>query len=144
MSRRTNRNGTRIDAPGIQLKEMPAAGTSGQLRITRSGPEIVLFAAEPPENGFKELNRCPLGTEDVGMLRPGTYQSKVGNAVDIRLVDLRIRSIPASPQNAKQTSRKALWVMIGIIAIGLVLPIFFLWRSRKRQAVTIADKPPES
>src|SRR4029077_20086436 len=85
----TNKQGGREVKTGEHL---PAGGRLGHLRITRVGKKAVLAVAQG-DNEFRELHRVELGAEDITMLRLAANPGNGPNAVDLRLLDLRVRAL---------------------------------------------------
>jgi hypothetical protein len=82
----------------------PAMEKTGTLRIARRGAEIVLSAVDGEGNEFQELQRLELGREDVKYLRLAANPGGFANALDLRVLDLRIRAqaleMPSKVQEA--------------------------------------------
>jgi serine/threonine protein kinase/DNA-directed RNA polymerase subunit RPC12/RpoP len=88
----TNKQDKRDFISGLNLKEIPAVGKSGQLRITRIGANAVLSITEPMSKDFRILYSVPLGSEDLTLLRLAANPGAPGTFVDLRLHDFRVRS----------------------------------------------------
>jgi hypothetical protein len=78
-----------------QGDDVPASAKSGQLRVTRLGRKVVLSVREGNER-FRVLHQLDLGPEDVKFLRLGANPGGGPHAVDVRILDLRVRG--ASPE----------------------------------------------
>jgi hypothetical protein len=65
---------------------------SGRLRVTRRGTEAILWASEEGSDDFRELTRMPLGSEDVVLVRASAYTGNIPYALDLRIVELKIRT----------------------------------------------------
>jgi hypothetical protein len=72
-----------------------ATGNSGQLRIVRTGKKVTCFAAEA-DMQFRELFTHDFESENLNTIRLAAFPGWAPNAVDIRILDLRVRSL-ASP-----------------------------------------------
>ena len=70
---------------------VPANGTSGRLRLTRRGTQVVYWAAEGEETAFREIHRCELGDADVKWGRAAAFPGQVDNTVDVRIKDFAVR-----------------------------------------------------
>jgi len=137
-----------------QSNQFPAAARSGQLRLSRSGGEAVLSAAE--EGGaFQELCRFDLGVEDLKMVRVGAYPGNVAAPVEVRLLDLKVRSEQPMPglaadlnpttEGSPAVPRRWLVVVevLGVIVL-LALGALGAWvYLRRRRAAEPAAEAPE-
>jgi RNA polymerase sigma factor (sigma-70 family) len=70
----------------------PTTARSGQLRLTRRGVEATAWAAEGAAGPFREIQQTELGAADVSRLWFAAYLGNIEHAVDVRIVDVRIRS----------------------------------------------------
>ncbi len=126
--------------------DIPAAGKSGQLRITRHGSKTVMSATE---NGSKEgqvLYRYDLGTEDLAMIRLAAIPGNTAFVVDLRLFDLRVKELPSgAPVDSgvnpsikvadisEAPPRTALWLSVVLIAVALVTVSLWLFLRKARR-----------
>jgi hypothetical protein len=85
----TNQQGNRETL--FNGEHIAAKGKSGQLRITRIGPTIMLSVHDDAGEGFRFLYRVDLGTEDVTYLRLGANPGGAPCAIDLRIHDVRVR-----------------------------------------------------
>src|SRR5262249_32560550 len=93
------------------------------LRLTRKGSEATFFAAEGLGGAFRELCRHDLGTEDLKIVRLGALSGSPAVAVDLRIVDLQIRTpspltgvavAPSSPSpTTTERGRSGGWLVAG-------------------------------
>jgi enterochelin esterase-like enzyme len=88
----TNAQGRR---EGAYFEEVPANAKSAELRVIRIGPTAVVSVRQDDDKAFRVVNRLALGTEDVRFLRVGANPGGAPCAVDLRLVDLRVRAANA-------------------------------------------------
>jgi hypothetical protein len=128
----------------------PATTKSGRLRVTRTGTEVVYWAAED-EGEFRELWCYELNTEDLRMVRIAAYTSRTPEAVDVRIRDLRIRATDmaideatGSPAvaEAPPASKGRGWLIVGgltslLLAGGIVAGVFLVRRSRRVAGVML-------
>jgi hypothetical protein len=79
-----------------------AKGSSGQLRIVRSGTKVTFFAAEA-DGLFRKLFTHDLGSENLKTIRLAAFPGWARNAVDIRILDLRVytSALPAARQGSR-------------------------------------------
>ncbi len=73
--------------------DIPAAGKSGQLRITRDGSKTVMSATENGGAEAQVLYRYDLGTEDIALIRLAAIPGNTAFVVDLRLIDLRVKEL---------------------------------------------------
>jgi hypothetical protein len=79
----------------------PSEAQTGQLRLVREGATVRFLIAAPPGGEFLEIDRFDYGTEEVSRVHFSVTDSgKPGNAVDVRLVDLKVRSPSAAAEQA--------------------------------------------
>jgi len=131
----TNTEGRRVGLGGLNLGDFPAAGNSGQLRITRIGAEAILSAAENPAGEFRELYRFDLGTEDVMQCWLAAHPGNAANPVDLRVHDFRVRVLDADrAEPPAPWSPVALLTLLAVLA-GSGLIIGGLWVHRWRARV---------
>jgi hypothetical protein len=117
----------------------PVGGSkAGHLRITRRQAEAVVSAADEPANEFRELYRWDIGTDDVNQLQVLSRGLGGLSLVDVRLVDMRIRTTEADgiASDAVAPSR-APWRLAVVIAAALLLAALFLlcrlWIGSRKQ-----------
>jgi hypothetical protein len=121
-SRLTTINGQRRGIPNLDTSDRPTAGKKGQLRIARKGAEVTLSTAGPDDDRFRELYHLPLGPEDINMLRIGVNPGNAPNPLDVRLIDLRIRSnLEKADVSGAAWNRPALWIAVILVLAGLVV-----------------------
>jgi hypothetical protein len=144
----TNGQGKRQDVAGvITTTPVMARERSGRLRIRRTGAEALLSAADPDQE-FQELFRVPLGVEDIVRLRVGV-NPRADRFADVRLIELNIQgqliSNGTSPTATSYSRRTSLWVLAGLLALGLLGAAFWTWRrrvaARARLVTTLANGP---
>jgi len=82
-----------------QALSKPTASRIGQLRLVRQGPALRCLAADGLEGNFQEIFSIPqFGTEDMAHVHFSVNDSGTpGNAVDVRLIDLKIRAADFIP-----------------------------------------------
>jgi serine/threonine protein kinase len=94
-----NRMTTAQDGNRHQLQYFQTSAKTGQLRITRTQGEAILWAAEGAGD-FRPLCRYSLGAEDLKIVKISAFPGWTQNAVDVRIKDFRVRSgalIPDDP-----------------------------------------------
>ena len=119
---------------------------SGKARTLRC------LVADGADETFRQLLQVPFGTDDLPNIEFAVTDSGgPGNAVDVRLIDLRVRSgsLPATPEPDAEpipvasepvVSRK--WLLIVQIAGSLVVVTFlglgvWLWLLRRREEAAV-------
>jgi serine/threonine-protein kinase len=134
-----------------QTTTPPAAGKSGQLRMTRTGKAFTLWAAE--EGGaFRELARYELEPSVLKMVRIAAYPGGAIEPVDVRIHDLRVRAegeLAAGGAAATAvTTRPAVgrtWLVaaeVAALAGTLALVPLLVWvRARRRRTAAAAPRP---
>ena len=74
----------------VPVKVEPTTSDHGQLRLVRKGAKLSFQVAEG-EGGFKELLDIDYTAEDLVMVRFGANNNKAPAAVDVRIIDVRLR-----------------------------------------------------
>jgi hypothetical protein len=134
--------------------ERPSAGADrGRLQLTRRGREVTLSAAEGPAGEFKELTRYDLGTEDVIQVSATAFTGYAPNALDLRILDLRVRGLsapesaaPGSSLAGPQSPRSRTWLFTaGLLGLLLFLTALVLWlvALRRRRGEDRSRRAPE-
>src|SRR5262249_16391896 len=130
----------------------PSAGTSGQLRLVRSGSVLSFYLAEQSPN-FVLLGRRPFGEGDLRAVRLGGQTGGPGAALDVRILNLRIRAGPregpsdeaaASVPAAPEKGWLAGGVFLGLAGVlSLLLGAWFFLRPRRGAGVPRTPAGPE-
>ncbi len=140
-----------IKAPtrDYQWRKKPTDSRIGQLRLVRVGASLQFLAADGLEGNFEEIYSRPFfGTEDLAHIHFVVADSgSPGNAVDARLVDLRIRSSSPLPEPAPGTtsaldeasaSLPTGWLtaiaVIGLLVVATFSVMAWLFYGRQRGA----------
>ncbi len=122
-SRNTSLNGKRE----FLIKHVPAAGTTGRLRLTRTGRELTAWCAEGGGD-YRELGRYDLGPENLTTVRFAANPGVGLNAIDVRIGDVKVHYDPTAVAAAF-----AWWVREGWLAraesigFGLTLALLAGW-----------------
>jgi len=144
-------------------KVFPSTAKAGRLRMVRTGGEVTLSASEEGAADFRELCRYDLGTEDLKMVRVAALPGAPMQPVEVRLVDLRVRTpspvaalapdAGPSAEGPKKEVSKGWLVTVEIVGliITLVLAGLGVWLYlRRREAeedgtaeVVAAEEVPE-
>jgi DNA-directed RNA polymerase subunit RPC12/RpoP len=123
----------RHDPPkDYKVSSVPSDAKAGQLRLVRAGATVRFLVADGRGNEFRELAQRDFGAEDVAQVRFAVSDSGPGNAIDVRLVDLRIRSrivpgagvvagVPGAAGLEKRADRG--WLMAALL-IGVAIVVF--------------------
>src|SRR5262249_46084366 len=124
------------DQPRLEeLRPFPSAGTSGLLRLVRSGSALSSYLAENPAGNMVLLGRRPFGEGDLRAVRLGGQTGGPGAALDVRILNLRIRAdhleglsdeaaaaVPAAPEKGGL----AAGVLLGLAgALAFILGAWF-------------------
>jgi hypothetical protein len=132
--------------PVWQRRTKPTESRVGQLRLVRQGPAVRLLAADRLGGDFEEVySQDQFGTEDMAHVRFVVADSgRPGNAVDARLVDLRIRaarlipdpdpeSIPSGLPERRPESRAwlAAAAIVGLLALSFLAVVLVVLHRRK-------------
>jgi hypothetical protein len=130
-------------------RHFPTSCTKGKLRITRRGADATNWVAEGDSDNFKELCRYELGSDPVKMIWFTGFTGHFGYDVDLRIVDVRVRTdVPVAEQtagprfladdqqdNVAGKSWLALYLAAGMgITVGLVLCALLYLGLRRRRA----------
>jgi hypothetical protein len=93
------------------------------LRLTRTGREIVLWAAEGGAE-YRELRRFDFGPDKVKQVRFAANPSPAQNAVDVRLTDVQVRYRPAAADTLADPPRGPGWGWLAIAeTVGLLVAL---------------------
>lgn len=119
---------------------MPAQSRIGQVRLTRIGSQLSVWAAEGPGEDFQELRQYEFVTEDVNRIELAAYQASP-NPVDIRFKDFRIRaeSLPGVPDTtpvARPSIGGKVWFVIAfatLIGISTLVASWLTIRQSRRK-----------
>jgi DNA-directed RNA polymerase subunit RPC12/RpoP len=123
------------------------------LRVTRKGAEVTCWAAEGAAGDFRELCRFDFVTADLSMVRLGGYTGFAPHAVDLRILDLKVRSdapladqaldAPEPDATAPHAGRRG-WLVTAELLGLLILALLGGWlyaRQRRRTRETAAPSP---
>lgn len=123
-------------------KVFPATAESGKLRVTRTGSEVIVSAADGDGSDFRELRRYEFGRGDLKRVEVTAYPGQAPHAVDLRVTELDIRaeSLPGLPPGAVAPpvppppgSRIGI-VLGGMLLFGLAVAIAWYCTRRRRHA----------
>lgn len=117
-------------------RRFATAAKSGKLRLTRTGPEVIFWAAEGADADFRELHRAQLGDEDVKGIYLRGYRNEAQTALDVLFKDFRVRAVelprapgevakPSTPEAAPRG--RALWILSALVGGGLILGGAWAW-----------------
>jgi Protein of unknown function (DUF1583) len=125
-----------------RVQSIPTEARSGRLRLVRKGATLHYLAADGPKNDFREIYQGTFGTEDLAQVHFVVSSSgSPGNAVDARLVDLRISSGGFIPDHASEPAPPpepgragALWgTLAALILVLLGAGMVAVLRSRGKR-----------
>jgi hypothetical protein len=136
-----------------------AGGKTGHVRLTRTGGEVTFWAAEGAADDFRDLGRYDLGPDDLKLVRIGAHSGRRTEPVDLRIVDLKVRSeqpitgpVPAFDPSAPPTTaspglRKGWLIAGGLVGLLVALSLLGTWlyvrRSRPAGARTPSLPAPD-
>ena len=122
-----------------QFKEVKTTTNKGQVRLIREGNQLRYLVADTPGGEFREIHKGEFTDDDLEIVRFGANNNKTLAAVDVRLIDFRVRYLakpnapanPAAPPHAPivaqhegpPATRPWLFVALGI---GFALTLIFL------------------
>jgi len=113
-----------------QVRSVPAEARAGKLRLVRQGSTIRFLAADGTTDDFREIYQRDFGTEELADVRFQVCDSgSPGNAVDARLVDLKVRSDNLTLDNASDATRASEhqdrrgWRILSVLALLLALAL---------------------
>jgi Protein of unknown function (DUF1583) len=141
------------DSKAYKTSFVPTEVKSGQLRLVRKGSLIRYLVADGPGNEFREIRQQQFGDDDIAHVRFVVADSGSPNAVDARLVDLKIRASklmpgpitdPLPPALQERKAGSSVWMTLAIafatfmlIAL-LVSALLFASRRRRTAAVPVS------
>jgi hypothetical protein len=142
----------------------PLTAKAGQIGMTRKGREVTAWAStNDAQIPYREVGRFDLGDEDLKLVRVAALPGNPQATLDIRLVDLSIRSDHPAPvlggntatgsENVPILAPEGRSTRMLILAVGFTLALiagiagFFLLRRRKQhveeepELVVLEDEP---
>jgi hypothetical protein len=151
----TSRNTTVDGKRQYRQKYFPTAARSGRFRMTRTGAQVTCWVADGADGPFQELGRYDFSPDDLNRVRMGAYTGGARSAVDVRVVDLRIRSAgpipdqgaepppPAAPPQKTGAKRWLLWAGLVGLGLTLVVAVWLFFRQNRRPAEARTTRPEE-
>jgi len=146
-----------IEGPGKNTswpeKGSPCTDTLLRLRLKRTGTTLhYLWAQGTAGEDFKEIDQCEFGDSEIHRIRLTAGTGRQPCNLDVRLIDLRVRSqtsdLPAasslSPAGAPSKSRWQVWLVLALVltlSVGLWLAVRQSRRARETSVRAVA--PPE-
>jgi DNA-directed RNA polymerase subunit RPC12/RpoP len=137
--------------PIYDSKFVPTEATLGQLRLKREGSTLRYLVADLGQE-FREIYQADFGTQDIGFIRYVVNTGNLPTAVDVRLVDVKIRSgspkrnpvVEAEvPSDTPQSSLGNVWLASGILLQGMVFAVG-TWMYARRSAGAAKPAPAAS
>jgi serine/threonine protein kinase/predicted RNA-binding Zn-ribbon protein involved in translation (DUF1610 family) len=126
--------------PRMEAGEEPATATSGRLRLKRTGTTLhYLWTPDTEGDQFQEVHQCEFGAEDLTGVQVAAATARQARALDVRLIDLRIRNGGLAPDGAAafpQKVRSRRWLLTAL-TLGLVFTLVlggWLYVQRRRGA----------
>jgi serine/threonine protein kinase len=126
-----------------KVETIKTTSTAARMRLKRRGNEVTYWIAEEGADEFRELCRQQFIPDDLSLVRMCAYPGVSTESVDIRLVDLRIRTdSPLLELAGSAESRTAGGVKLGtalFVVLGLAVAVslatlgswFFIGRRRR-------------
>ena len=129
---------SRVGIPDqFRAQHEPTQTRTGQLRFVRKGAMLHFLVADAPGAEFREILQTEFGDEDLDMVRFIANNNKSPTALDIRLLDLTIRSGKLIPATTLDLSRAGLvqGLLVGLLlTLALICVGVWLYARRKRRA----------
>jgi hypothetical protein len=142
------------------LHSRPTEARTGQLRLVREGSKMTYWTREGLEKPFEKIHEGEFGKDDLEFVRFVAVNNKNTTTVDVRLLDLRIRSasVPATAaidqaalpatSGGQGTSSNTWIVVLGLIGVVLTLAIvtalgFWMYERQHRRAGQLAVEVTE-
>jgi serine/threonine protein kinase len=146
-----SRNGEEGGTRTYRQKYIPTTATSGRLRVTRAGRRATLWAAQGAADDFVELCAYDLGAEDVDKVWLAAFPGSSTSAVDLRLVDLKVRSdnpVAAQPADAtpaalpQQPGQRGWLAAAGAVGLAVVCTLLVVaWLAVRRRGAAPTPAP---
>jgi predicted Zn finger-like uncharacterized protein len=128
----------------FHINQFKAGSTSGRLRLTRKGNLVIYSAAEGDGGEFRELCRHTYCPDDLKSVRVAAYPGMAPEAVDVRLVDVRVGAekpvLLAAAPNAEPARGLGKGIALAAV-LGLFLAVglgAWLLRARRAAGTTAA------
>lgn len=143
---------SRVGIPDqFRAQHEPTQTRTGQLRFVRKGTTLHFLVADAPGAEFREILQTEFGDEDLDMVRFIANNNKSPTALDVRLLDLTIRSGKLVPAKDFDLSKAGLVqaLLVGLLATLVLVSIgvwIYTWRRRRAKtadAVPAIDSPAE-
>jgi DNA-directed RNA polymerase subunit RPC12/RpoP len=130
---------------------------SGQLRLERKGLLVHFLVADGPGNEFREIKQQRFGDEDIAHVRLVVTDSGSPNAIDARLVDLKIRAVkltpdpvtdsPPAPAVQEPRPGSRVWMTLSIafatfLLIAILVSALLVASRRRQKAGAPSSAPP--
>ena len=125
----------------------PTEARIGQLRLVREGSNMTYWAKDGLDNPFQKIHEGEFGKDDLEFVRFVAVHNKNPTTVDVRLLDLRIRSnsvpaqaaLPAALGEPGTVSNTWLYIA-GLLGLVLALTMviasgFWMYMRRPRHAL---------
>src|SRR5262245_11651807 len=119
----------------------PTQTRTAQLRFVRKGAMLHFLVADAPDAEFREILQTEFGDEDLDMVRFIANNNKSPTALDVRLLDLTIKSGNLIPAQTLDLSRAGLVqaLLVGLLATLLLASIGIWIYTRRRRRAKGAD-----
>jgi len=118
-------------------KPFPCEATRGQLRLVRTGSVLRFLVTEGEEVSFREIRQIEYTDKDISQLRFGVDTGGSPGPVEVRLIDLRVRSEELPMESAPKKGTFHVWRIIlslGVGGLSLVLVTGLLWWKKMARA----------
>lgn len=108
-----------------KASSVPTEVKSGQLRLVRKGTSVRFLVADGPGDEFREIKQQQFVDDDIAHVRFVVTDSGSPNAVDARLVDLKIRAAKLTPDPVTDPPQPAVPARKAEISVWGTLAIAF-------------------
>jgi hypothetical protein len=120
------------------LKRFACTDKVLRMRLKRTGTTLAfLWAPGAAGSDFTEIHRCEFGNASIDRIRLAATTGRQPSRVDVRLIDLRVRSGWANDSAPPESSRAwMLWVGLALAALGVSLILGIALAIRRSRGLT--------
>ncbi len=123
--------------PGYEGHEEPCTDRVGKLRLKRAGTTLsYLWAPGPKGETFRTIHERDFGPEPIKSVRLTAVTGREPCKVDVRLIDVQIRSGPAFPVSPRSILRRRWKLAVVLLFLVLLLAPLLSFTLRRRRART--------
>src|SRR5262249_52865110 len=129
---------SRVGIPDqFKAQHEPTLTRTGQLRLVRKGAMLRFLVPDAPRAELRDILQTDVGDEALDMVRLIANNNKSPTALDVRLLDLTIKSGKLIPAQTLDLSRAGLVqaLLVGLLATLLLASIgIWIYTRRRRRA----------